>query len=435
MSSWAPDSTGMRSAIATMATMHLLCFTIGCTPPSIAGGEIETPTPETSFPGVQCSAVRPQTEPDLMAWDPGSRANLARLRKEGAVAIRYEHQGCDVELELLSNCIGPAASYRYNAYAETRSKTARNAAELFLELPVGAAKLAGKLEGSRALRTDYMLVGTAALPAGSTYRRAELKGAGCERATHVVSVVYLGGFAMVAGDVRKLGASASVFQAGLGGSTGGEVDRLDRAGDPAACKEAEQSGKENPGCSVPLRIGLLPLDQSACPPGETWNGALCAPSRAAPEPTVAPQGPEPVNERLKLATPVLFEDGTDKLRPESEATLSFVNGYLAANPMVTLLRIEGHTDNRRSAEENDVLSRRRARAVASWFISHGVDCHRLVAVGFGQSRPVAPNITAADRAKNERAELVIAGWKGKGTDGVPRDGGGQTAGQLCGATP
>ncbi len=43
--------------------------------------------------GVRCEAVRAQEAPDLMAWDPASRANLGRLRQRGVVAVRYESRG------------------------------------------------------------------------------------------------------------------------------------------------------------------------------------------------------------------------------------------------------------------------------------------------------------------------------------------------------
>ncbi|MBK6461049.1 MAG: SUMF1/EgtB/PvdO family nonheme iron enzyme [Myxococcales bacterium] len=71
---------------------------------AIAG---EAPTVGEAF-GVRCEAVRAQEAPDLMAWDPASRANLGRLRQRGVVAVRYESRGCDVKLELLPNCRGLA---------------------------------------------------------------------------------------------------------------------------------------------------------------------------------------------------------------------------------------------------------------------------------------------------------------------------------------
>jgi hypothetical protein len=189
-----------------------------------------------------------------MGWDPGSRANLNRLRQEGVVAVRYVSHGCDVELEVLSNCLGKG-SYKYTPYAESQSKTRRSARELFADVPISAARLTGKLKGNRALRTDYELVGTASLPVGSVFRRAELTGppAECARATHVVSTVYVGGFAMVAGEESMLSAKAKVFGAGAGDEEGTSV--------------------ENASCRVPLRIGLLPLadvlpsGSSGCPDG------------------------------------------------------------------------------------------------------------------------------------------------------------------------
>jgi formylglycine-generating enzyme required for sulfatase activity len=251
----------------------------GGTSSSPTGVEARAPELEEVFEGVPCSAVRPQTEPDLMAWDAGSRGNLSRLRKEGVVAVRYAQEGCNVRLELLSNCIGAASQYRYTPYGESQSKVARSAQELFAELPVGAARFAGKLRGQKALRADYTLVGLAALPAGSSYKRADLKGppGECARATHVVSAVYLGGFAMVAGDARAVDAEATVFGVGGGAKASAEVERLDNAGDPVACEEARKSGQESGQCATPLRIGLLALDgEPACPAGSRWDGSVCA---------------------------------------------------------------------------------------------------------------------------------------------------------------
>jgi formylglycine-generating enzyme required for sulfatase activity len=59
----------------------------------------------------------------------------------------------------------------------------------------------------------------------------------------------------------------TVFGAGLGEEEGKSMERIDKAGDAEACKEANQSRKENEGCHVPLRIGLSPLeDVAAAPP-------------------------------------------------------------------------------------------------------------------------------------------------------------------------
>ena len=207
----------MRSAYAVVALGVTLFGSSACGGPPNPAGELPTGmTTGEAFKGVQCSAVRPQTEPDLMAWDPGSRSNLNRLRRQGVVAVRYEAKGCNVELELLSNCIGTTGKYDYSAYSANEHKVAHNANELFAQLPVGAARLSGLVRGSRALRTDYMMAGQYALPAGTEFKTTDLRGSDCNRATHVVSAVYVGAFAMGAGESSVMEGSATLLGAGGG---------------------------------------------------------------------------------------------------------------------------------------------------------------------------------------------------------------------------
>jgi len=71
-----------------------------------------------------------------MGWDPGSRANLAMLQTQGVVAVRYKAQGCNVELEVLSNCIGTTGKYAYVSYSATDTKIAHNNQELYADLPI-----------------------------------------------------------------------------------------------------------------------------------------------------------------------------------------------------------------------------------------------------------------------------------------------------------
>lgn len=245
---------------------------VGCTP--VPGAD--TPADEDPFGGMQCSAVRLQTEPDLMAWDSGSRANLKTLSRQGVVAVRYEANGCDVRLEILSNCVGEG-EYKFEPNAANERKVARNASELFTELPLGAARLAGKVKQGKALRTDYMLVGMRTLPAGESYSRTQLRGAGCDRATHVVAKIYEGGFALVAGREREVESAASVFGAGGGVKVSGATERLASEGVAPACEEAQEQGKEDNRCAVPLRVGLLALDaiSSVCPEGTELQGDKC----------------------------------------------------------------------------------------------------------------------------------------------------------------
>lgn len=71
------------------------------------------------------------------------------------------------------------------------------------------------------------------------------------------------------------------------------------------------------------------------------------------------------------------------------------------------LRISGHADASGQSRHNKTLSERRARSVAAYIIDKGIDAGRLVAVGYGDKQPVAPNDREANRAKNRRIELAI----------------------------
>ncbi|HRG98198.1 MAG TPA: SUMF1/EgtB/PvdO family nonheme iron enzyme [Polyangiaceae bacterium] len=252
---------------------------------AIAG---DAPTVGEAF-GVRCDAVRAQEAPDLMAWDAASRANLGRLRQRGVVAVRYESRGCEVKLELLPNCKGPS-SYRFSPTSARETKSAKDASEVFASLPLGAHAVAGKVGAGRSLRTDLILVGTDALGADARVQRASLRGQDCPRATHVVSTVYLGGFAMEAGTSAELAARASVFGVEAGGASSASSERLAREGDPAACEEALKSGKEHPLCAVPLRVGLLALDGLA---SDGSGVAAAGPTTTAPPPA-CPAGMAPV---------------------------------------------------------------------------------------------------------------------------------------------
>jgi OOP family OmpA-OmpF porin len=72
-----------------------------------------------------------------------------------------------------------------------------------------------------------------------------------------------------------------------------------------------------------------------------------------------------------------------------------------------VLAIEGHTDSIGGAASNQVLSERRVAAVREALVRrYGVPPARLVARGFGLTRPIAPNATLEGRARNRRVELA-----------------------------
>jgi outer membrane protein OmpA-like peptidoglycan-associated protein len=111
-------------------------------------------------------------------------------------------------------------------------------------------------------------------------------------------------------------------------------------------------------------------------------------------------------DRLQLKQQIHFAVSKALILPDSDPLLDQVT-ELIRKADVKKLRIEGHTDSLGDKAVNLRLSRERASAVLESLAQRGVDRARLVAEGFGDVRPVAPNLTARGRELNRRVEFVI----------------------------
>ena len=133
-----------------------------------------------------------------------------------------------------------------------------------------------------------------------------------------------------------------------------------------------------------------------------------------------------------LTGKVLFKTGSAELLPASREVLDHVADYLEAKPEVTTLRIEVHSDNTGSQAANEALSAARALAVARWLVKERhVDCTRLIATGFGSTKPIADNSTAEGRSLNRRTEFFVAALHDKPIGAMPIHGGGKVVGNAC----
>lgn len=124
---------------------------------------------------------------------------------------------------------------------------------------------------------------------------------------------------------------------------------------------------------------------------------------------------------------VVFETGKATLKAESDAVLDHVKAYLEAKSYISTLRVEVHTDSQGAEAFNQKLSEARAAEVVAALVKKGVSCGRLVAVGFGSTKPVAANDSAENRARNRRTVFVNAALRGRPIGGLPLDGGGVVA--------
>ena len=103
---------------------------------------------------------------------------------------------------------------------------------------------------------------------------------------------------------------------------------------------------------------------------------------------------------------VLFDFDSAVLRQEALPLLDPIVTLLAANADIRV-EIEGHTCNIGTAEYNLALGERRANSVRDYLVSRGIATGRLRTVSYGEERPIADNGTAAGRAMNRRAHLLV----------------------------
>ena len=102
-----------------------------------------------------------------------------------------------------------------------------------------------------------------------------------------------------------------------------------------------------------------------------------------------------------------FDTNSARLRADSAPALEAVLELLKRQTGSRWI-VAGHTDDQGTAELNQRLSQARAASVVAWLSAHGIAAGRLVAKGYGASRPVADNATENGRALNRRVEISPA---------------------------
>ncbi|MGQ0671430.1 MAG: OmpA family protein [Hyphomicrobium sp.] len=103
---------------------------------------------------------------------------------------------------------------------------------------------------------------------------------------------------------------------------------------------------------------------------------------------------------------ILFKFASADLDSKSTPTLNELAKIAAACPKARI-EIEGHTDTTGDESSNKELSQKRAQAIVTYLANAGIDTARMTAAGYGESRPVAPNTTPENMAKNRRIEFSV----------------------------
>ena len=99
------------------------------------------------------------------------------------------------------------------------------------------------------------------------------------------------------------------------------------------------------------------------------------------------------------------------LRPESVRELERLVQIMEDNPTL-VMEIAGHTDSDASDAYNLRLSQARAQSVIDYLLAAGIDGSRMVAQGYGEQQPVAPNDSRANKQLNRRTEFKVLNWQG-----------------------
>lgn len=126
----------------------------------------------------------------------------------------------------------------------------------------------------------------------------------------------------------------------------------------------------------------------------------------AVEPTIAGDACAATLQQKMAGKSIHFDTGSDHIAADSFGLLFDLANTARACPSAKLI-VGGHTDNVGEPAMNKRLSKLRAASVKRHLAGLGVYKHRLLARGYGDARPVAPNATEEGRAKNRRIEFAL----------------------------
>lgn len=178
---------------------------------------------------------------------------------------------------------------------------------------------------------------------------------------------------------------------------------------PSLAADAASPLLDSDGDGVPDRLDSCPgtprgtkVDAHGCPVKIPVREQRPSAQPATPS---APAGEKPAPGVLALT--IDFDANRAAIKPGHHQELRRAAEFVRKYPTARVL-IAGHTDAQGAAADNLALSQRRAESVRRYLMDNfSIDGTRLVAKGYGESRPIADNSTSAGRRRNRRVELNI----------------------------
>jgi OOP family OmpA-OmpF porin len=111
--------------------------------------------------------------------------------------------------------------------------------------------------------------------------------------------------------------------------------------------------------------------------------------------------------KIEILDKVYFDTGKTTIKPVSFAILDAVFVLLKNSPDIELIEIQGHADERGNDNANMKLTQGRVQSVKEYLVKKGIDDNRLVAQGYGETRPLCQERKEECWEKNRRVEFVI----------------------------
>ena len=178
------------------------------------------------------------------------------------------------------------------------------------------------------------------------------------------------------------------------------------------CPDGDGDGVTDLSDKCPTTPAGVKVDATGCPLDRDGDGVpdyqdRC-PDRAGPASNKGcPEVKEETKKRLKEATKYInFEFNKAVLLPSSFPTLKDLATVMAEYPDYTL-GISGHTDSKGADNYNLRLSDDRAASARTYMLSQAVPADRIVSHGYGETKPIGDNATAAGQALNRRVEFDL----------------------------
>ena len=249
--------------VAKGAFMVCALAVAGCRPVSIVS---QPSVPTLAGEGTRCRNAVGQDQPLVTEWPASEKANLeTQIRMGSGVVVSFT--GCT--MTVLTQCRTRDPYHWVRTTPSSDWIEIRNQDELYAKLPLGAASLAGELQGSGSLTMQTTIAGQFRLAlAPGTMPMIE---GDCQGATHVVGGLAIGAYQLAAGGTSTASLEASVHAVGAANaSSTSSKSIIRRAGEAASCASSTDAAPDA-SCASPIQLFLMAV-QPTGGPGQLAHG-------------------------------------------------------------------------------------------------------------------------------------------------------------------